>query len=172
MNPTLRNLVYLDLLYNCLTLTGGDALSLVRLQTPDPFTYPKNYKDKRLADQRFKTISSSIEVGRHAYASSQLSELYFQGIRSIPSERAKLVICDYLARHHDLEGVAGFYQSGNRWRLNLSGKGYLRPYRDERNRIIGLFVYHNSIPGLLTSEGLYKGSPAIQPLEQEEREVA
>lgn len=171
---TYRHFIYADLLFNCLSLAEEDSRQILRINSLEPFTFPDDYKDKRLAGRKFPTFSTSISVNGQLFASSQFSGLYFQGIRTIPTEASKLIAVDYLSKRYDLEGVPGFYLSGNRWRLNLYGRGTLRPYRNEVGNIIGLFIYrsfYDPTPGLLSSEGFYKGTPAIQPLEYEEREL-
>jgi hypothetical protein len=170
VNSIRRHLAYLDFLYNCLNLAEEDALRLARLDNPKPHTFPQNYKDERLAGLKCETIFTS----NNNFASIHLSEYFYQGYRSIPSDTAKLIICEHLTQRHELEGMPGFYLSGGRWRLNLYGKGILRPYRDEKKRIVGFFIYRTPYqsPYLLSSAEFYKGTPAIQPLGQEEREVA
>jgi hypothetical protein len=175
MNSIKRHLIYLDLLYNCLSLSEQDARHLARRYGMGGALTGKDCEE--LSEDTIRLYRESAQALSKPYghfASVNHSELYFQGIRSIPSDTAKLIICNELSKTYDLHGVAGFYLSGNRWRLNLHGQGILKPYRDEHNRITGLFVYRNinSQPTLLSSANLYKGTPAIQPLEQEEREVA
>jgi hypothetical protein len=97
-------------------------------------------------------------------------------IRSAPSETFEIIVMPSLvnAFDYDLFGVPGFFYDYKRrvpfnWQLNLKRSGLLRPYTDERGRIIGIYVYQSAYdtrPRLLSSEGLLFGTQAIQPLEQ------
>jgi hypothetical protein len=61
------------------------------------------------------------------------------------------------------------------WRMNLPNRGLLRPYRDERGRISGLFIFdsaNDSRPRLFTSKKLCLGTEAIAPLQTEKRLLA
>lgn len=161
MNSILRHLTYLDLLYNCLTLAAEDARRVA-------------HHSGMPGQSETNGVHVDLDKPYGIFSSVNHATLYFQGVRSIPSETQKLIHCDYLSKRHNLEGIAGFYLSNGRWKLNLYGKGILKPYR-EGDRITGLFIYRSfldSNPKLLSSENLYKGTPAIQPVEQEERELA
>lgn len=173
MNPSYRQLIYTDLLYRCLTLSEVDATALLRLSTPKPFTFPDDYKIKELAGQRIDPVNTSIEIGGKRYSTRQYNELYFQGVRSIPTLTQRLVACEYLSERYDLEGVPGFYFSGC-WKLNLKSGAIVKPYHVD-GKTAGLFIYQSHkdpMPKLLTSEGFYKGTSAIQPTEYQERMAA
>lgn len=103
-------------------------------------------------------------------------------IVSAPSFVVKTIVIPALAEtfDHDLKGVPGFYYDYSypycNWRINIpDNTKLLRPYTDERGRILGLYVY-DSVgqyhPRLLTSRGLTLGSPAIQPLKAQDRSIA
>lgn len=107
-------------------------------------------------------------------------------LRTCPDEVTRLIAEDLLNRtfNYDLEGVPGFYLDGGfdlrdelavlcgleatgpryfRWKLNLRGRGLLRPYYNERGRIAGLVVYRSTSdeqPRLLSSAKLYRGAKA------------
>lgn len=92
-------------------------------------------------------------------------EMWYEGIVSMPTECTKLIACDAISREFNLEGIAGFYTEGDRWRINLNHRtGLLKPYRDSKKQISGLLVYRNTSdrdPHLLTSRDLPNGSKAI-----------
>lgn len=96
---------------------------------------------------------------------------------SVPSVQRKIIIVPALAEvfDYDLTGVPGFYYDYKReypchWRFNIPEniKGIIRPYFDENNLIVGLFIFSyvgDSNPRLLSSKGLTLGSEAIKPSE-------
>lgn len=173
MSPSYLQLVYMDLLYHCLTLDERDAKALLRLSAPEPFTFPADYRVKDLAGRTVEGVMTSFESQGKRYPSQQYNELYFQGIRSIPTLTQRLVACEYLSERYDLEGIPGFYYLDG-WKLNLKGWGILKPYNVD-GKTSGLFIYRNPTdptPKLLTSEGYPKGTPSIQPVEDQERELA
>lgn len=153
---TRRHLIYIDLLFKCLVLEEWDARKIA-----------KRYGMPDEANRTFK-------IDDRVYSSLNHSELHFIGLRSCPSFTLNLLACDHLAERHDLEDTPGFYFS-RKWRLNLPERGIVKPYHDETNRIIGLFVYQfisDMRPRLLSSKGLTRGVEAVQPLPTTQREVA
>lgn len=83
--------------------------------------------------------------------------------------------CARMFDYH-LEHVPGFYHQSKDlaeyeldmvWRLNAPMDAILRPYFDERGRIMGIFLYRHpadTSPLLLSSSGLCLGAAARTPL--------
>jgi hypothetical protein len=147
MTPARRHLIYYYLLHDCLSLKEHHA--------------------------------REIEKAWGITAEDAESSL----IRPVPSRTARITIVSALAENfdYDLNGVPGFFydytkELSSAWRINLRFEsGLLRPYFDDRNRIIGLYIYrsiNDRWPGLLSSFGLALGTQANQPLPQDDRSLA
>jgi hypothetical protein len=148
MTPERRHLVYAYLLHRGLTLNSSHARQAGVAWygfAPEDFT-PTATGDKEFAGEAY-------------------SRLWYDGIRSVPSADFALVSCAGIAELFDLEGVAGFYQSGGLWRLNIDPMraALLKPYRTTDGLIAGLLVFkhlNDKEPKLLTSRGLPRGTKA------------
>lgn len=111
-----------------------------------------------------KDPETSFEFDGKRWAATDYLRVWFDGVRSIPSEARKLIVTASLAERFDLEGVAGFYHDGEAWRLNLrANEGALLARYRNKGLISGILVYrhlNDKEPKLLTSRGLPRGTKA------------
>jgi hypothetical protein len=75
------------------------------------------------------------------------SAIQRNGYRSTPTALYAATVTRFLAEHHDLAGVPGFYKDHGAWRMVPLSQGVLIPVRDSFNRIQALMIRRDGASG-------------------------
>lgn len=158
MNPVRRHLIYRYLLTDCLSLSTSHRKDLEKIygEAPD-------------------LVRSLPSATAHAIILPLIAEMFDFNLQGVPGFyfARGLTPRDAIARE---VGIKALSDKEYAWRLNLPKReGLLRPYLNEDELIIGLYIYNHAgdaNPRLLSSQKLCLGTEAAQPIETTDRSIA